>query len=206
MLKYLFLFFFLNHGAFATVNINSYHKFEWRTEWTEALTNTLLQDDHKIMLNRFIDEDDLNELNCPDYNYASLEEKLDFWQVFFAALVRSESGLNEKARSPKMRGHRSYGLLQLAPQTAKRFCDLNSIEDDILNGTKNLACGIKLLSWQLSGAPDKNGKMKRADLENQLFGKKILLWGPLRQNDKQGRKRLYQFFHAHLDQLPFCSV
>jgi hypothetical protein len=150
MIKYFFILLLFSSNAWPVVKINSYHKYEWKTEWTEALSNTLLHEDHKLMLNRFIDEDDLNELNCPDYNYASLEEKLDFWQVFFASLVRSESGLNEKARSPKMRGHRSYGLLQLAPQTAKRFCDLTSIENDILDGAKNLSCGIKLLSWQLS--------------------------------------------------------
>ena len=62
------------------------------------------------------------------------------------------------------------------------------------------------MNWQLSGAPDLNGKMKRADLENQIFGKHILLWGPLRQNDKAGRKRLYDWFKIHLNQLPFCNA
>jgi hypothetical protein len=194
--------YFFAANSFSTVQILPYHHNEWKSSWSEVITKSL---DNEF-LNRDIDEEDLEALNCPDYNYASGEEKKDFWITFFASLARSESGLNDKAKSPSMRGHRSYGLLQLAPETAMNFCNLIFLEEEVLNGEDNLGCGVTLLKWQLNGAPDKSGKMKRPDLENQLFGKKILLWGPLRQNDKHGRKRLYDFFNQHLDQLPFCRL
>ena len=195
--KLVILFLFGSALAMADVNIKSYHTNEWRPDWSLAIKNSLSDE----MLDRFLDEDDLESLNCPDYNYASKEEKIDFWTVFFASLARSESGLNEKAKSPRQRGHRSYGLLQLAPDTALNQCNLVFLDEEILNGADNLSCGVKLMSWQLNGA---NGK--RTDLTNQLFGKRILLWGPLRANDKNGRKRLYDFFKQHLDQLSFCSL
>jgi len=203
---FLFLIFLITFKSPAEVKIHSYRQNEWKADWTQSILKTF--DDEKVnsMLNRFIDEDDLGLLNCPDYNYASVDEKKDFWIVFFSALARAESGLNQKARSPSMRGHRSYGLLQMAPDTAMNSCNLIFIEEEILEGADNLSCGVKLMNWQLSGAPNNSGKLKRSDLENQLFGTGILLWGPLRSRDKRGRNMLYSWFNEHLDQLPFCHL
>lgn len=210
MIKYIFSFFFAyllfsNLNA-STIKINSFHSNEWKNEWTDSINRELSKEENSGLMNRFIDEEDLESLGCPDFNYASIQEKKDFWVVFFSSLARSESGLNEKAKSPSHRGHRSYGLLQLASDTAMNNCNLIFLDEEILNGEDNLACGVKLLNWQLNGAPSKSGKLKRPDLENQLFGKGILLWGPLRQNDKNGRKRLYSWFNAHVTNLEFCRL
>jgi hypothetical protein len=197
-------FLFSNHSS-AELAINAFHNNEWKREWTQAIYSELSREENQEMLHRKIFEADLKNLNCPNYNDATEMEKKDFWVVFFSSLARSESGLNELAKSRMSRGHRSYGLLQFAPDTAFRFCQLILLDEQILDGEDNLTCGVKLLNWQMAGAPDKSGRKARADLENKIFGKKMLLWGPLRQNDKSGRKRLYQWFNAHLDQLPFCN-
>ena len=188
-----------------SLTVNAFRDNNWKIEWTEAIYDELSTDQNHDLLERFINEEDLSRLGCPDYNYATEVEKKDFWVIFIASLVRAESGLNEMAKSPKMRGHQSLGLLQIAPETAMNSCNL-VYDEEILVGTENVRCGVKLLNWQLSGAPNKSGKKKRADLENHLFGKRILLWGPLRSQDYRGRKTLYSWFKDHLDQLPFCNL
>ncbi len=200
----------INQTAFAEIQINSYRKkFSWKSEWSTLMSDEFKKDEYKenpnSLLNIEIDEEDLDELECDGYNKASYEEKADFWIVFFSALTRAESGFNEKAASAKTRGHRSFGLLQLAKQTAKRECGINPPESSVLHAEDNLKCGIKLMNWQLQGAPTKSGKKLRSDLEGQLFGKYIFQWGPLRENDRRGRALLVNWFKDHLDQLKFCD-
>lgn len=194
----------------ASVQIQSYKKkYSWHDEWSSTIISELKKDEYLVdetsMLNLKIDEEDLTELMCPGYNSATLEEKSDFWVVFFSSLVRAESGFNEKARSSMSRGHRSYGLLQLAPKTAETQCGMSSPMSSVLNPKENLRCGLKLMSWQLRGAPTVSGKKLRPDLVGQIFGKHMFQWGPLRQNDLRGRKLLTTWFKKHIDQLKFCA-
>lgn len=211
----LFIFTYLSASIFispvsADVEIQAYRKnYSWKNEWTSKLLEELKKEQYrsgdKAMLNIQIDQDDLAELNCNGYNSATLDEKSDFWVVFFSALTRAESAFNEKARSPSTRGHRSYGLLQLAKLTAKSQCSITPPESDVLNAEDNLKCGVKLMSWQLQGAPVRSGKKLRSDLEGQIFGKYMFQWGPLRQNDFRGRALLVNWFKDHVDQLKFCQ-
>lgn len=198
----------------ADVQINSYkNKYFWKDEWTAHLKEELSKDEYKTgpdaLLNINIDQLNLNDLSCSGYNKASLEDKSDFWVVFFSALTRAESAFNPNAISPKSKGPRSYGLLQLAKLTAKNKCKIEasakSSNDEILNPKENLACGLKLMNWQLQGAPVGGDKKLRADLEGQLFGKNIFQWGPLRQNDHRGRALLINWFKDHLGQMKFCN-
>lgn len=205
------LFFMLASSVQAEISIRPYRKkYSWKPEWTLFLKSELSKDEFKsgetALLNIDIDEDDLTELECTGYNAASVEEKKDFWVAFFSALTRAESAFNPKAVSGKSRGHRSFGLLQLAKQTAKKECGIDPSGPGVLNPEENLKCGLKLMEWQLQGAPSASGKKLRSDLEGQLFGKYIFQWGPLRQNDHRGRKLLVGWFKDHLDQLPFCRT
>lgn len=194
--------FLLSTASHAKVDIVAYKKnSSWNNEWNESISIELDQKLDSMIMSGPIDTDDLNELNCPGYNDVTDKElKKDFWIVFFSALTRAESAFNTKARS-----HANRGLLQLAKATARNQCDLKTLEE-IADPDLHLRCGVKLLAWQLEGAPTKSGRQLRPDLKGQLFGKRILLWGPLRQNDKRGRALLTGWFKKHLDQLPFCSV
>jgi hypothetical protein len=194
----------------AEILIKSLKKnYSWKTEWTSVISDELRKDEYRVgdqaFLNLEIDEEDLDDLQCDGYNKANLDEKTDFWVVFFSSLVRAESAFNTNARSKMSRGHRSYGLLQLSIDTAKSRCGKLIGPKDILNPTYNLKCGIKLMHWQLLGAPISNKKKLRSDLEGQLFGKYMFQWGPLRQNDPRGRNLLVNWFTDHLDQLKFCQ-
>jgi hypothetical protein len=208
-MRLVFCFLFFIQSAIAEVQIQTYNKsHSWKNEWTTSIQDELRKDEYRVgasaFLNLEIDEEDLDDLYCDGYNKATLDEKSDFWVVFFSALTRAESAFNEKARSAKSRGHRSFGLLQLASATAKSQCDIIPPNSSVFNPIDNLKCGIKLLSWQLHGAPNSAGIKKRADLEGQIFGKYMFQWGPLRQNDFHGKKLLTNWFKDHLSQLKFC--
>lgn len=199
----------LIQSAHAEINIRPYrNSYSWKNEWSQALKEELQKDEYKngerSILNIEIDEEDLDELECDGYNKANQEEKTEFWITFFSALTRAESAFNPHAVSGRSRGHRSYGLLQLAKLTAQKECGLDSKSKAVLHAEDNLKCGVKLMQWQLQGAPNKAGKKLRSDLEGQIFGKNIFQWGPLRQNDHRGRKLLVDWFKDHLNQLSFC--
>ena len=196
------LFLFSSTSLHSKVEIQSYKKnYSWSNSWNDSIALELDQKNDLIIMNGKIDTQDLQELGCIGYNnVVDNEVKKDFWVVFLSALTRAESAFNTKARS-----HSNHGLLQLAKSTARVQCGLKTLEE-IGDAHEHLRCGVRLMSWQLEGAPTISGKQRRPDLRGQLFGKGILLWGPLRQNDKRGRALLVNWFKKHLDQLPFCSI
>lgn len=192
---------------YAAVEINSFKNSSWEKSWNHVISKTLDDEQYFHMLDEALDESDLKELNCLGFNQSttSRDEKKDFWLVFFSALIRAESAFNPQARAYVPNGKQgNYGLLQFNKTTARDRCDIMSVKE-LLEPSSQLSCGVHLLSWQLKGAPSKSGKLLRPDLRWQLFGKNILLWGPLRQNDKNGRKLLVSWFKDHLNQLSFCK-
>ncbi len=199
MNKYIFLFFIssiFNFNLKADIEFKPHGKNSWNHEWSKAIRSKILE---TSILDRKIDQADLADLKCEPYNSLSVDEKLDFWVLFLASLSTSESGLNFKVRSKKY-----YGLLQIHPNTAKKHCGIKNGARALFDPIVNLSCGVSLLDWQLAGAIVR-GKQTRPDLENQIFGKNILLWGPLRERDFLGRKRLYQYFLKHIDQIAACQ-
>ncbi len=196
---------FFSGALKASVEIEAFKKSSWNNSWNESIEKTLKEEAYQHMLSDELDEADLKELACTHYNeHKQIEEKIDFWIVFFSALTRAESAFNPHAKSKAPKGgHGNYGLLQFSKSTGRERCGLRGMEE-LLDPAMQLSCGVKLLSWQLLGAPSSNGKLLRPDLKGQLFGKYILLWGPLRQNDKRGRSLLVSWFKDHLAQLPVC--
>lgn len=197
------LFIFLTSSTLhSRVDILPYKSnYSWNNSWNEAISSELDLEAESVIMNQSIDFDDLKQLGCPGYNSITDNElKKDFWIVFLSSLTRAESAFNTKVRS---RGG-NIGLLQFSQATARINCGLKNAEE-LSEPNDHLRCGVRMLAWQLEGAPNANGRMLRPDLKGQLFGKHILLWGPLRQNDKSGRKLLTGWFKKHLDQLPFCK-
>lgn len=203
-----FIFCFLSFNILAKpIAIKEYRHQSWNESWSEVITSELSKEEYQKMVKPSLDQEDLKELSCTGFNSekATNEDRKQFWVVFFSSLVRAESAFHPKAqsRAPKG-GHGNYGLLQLSKRTGKDQCQIEA--DSIFDVESQLKCGVKLMHWQLSGAPvGSQKKLLRPDLVNQLFGKGILLWGPLRQNDHGGRARLVQWFRSHLDQMPFCQ-
>lgn len=189
-----------------SVTIKNYRHQSWDESWSEIITSELSKEKYQDMISLSLNTDDLKELNCLGYNKEKItsEDKKQFWVVFFSSLIRAESAFHLKARSKSARGkYGNYGLLQLAKQTGLDQCQIEA--ENIFNADAQLRCGVKLMNWQLAGAPaGSKNILRRPDLVNRLFGKKMLLWGPLSQRDHGGRARLVNWFKNHLDQLPFC--
>lgn len=204
-MRFLFILLLLvSFGLEAKVEIAPYKKFSWSHDWSEVIAREL--DQYPQMLNESLDPRDLEELSCPGFNKTEdIEAKKDFWIVFFSSLTRAESAFNPQARSKAPKGgHGNYGLVQLSKRTGREQCGLTP--EEIADPAAHLRCAVKLMSWQLKGAPTSSGKLLRPDLKGQLFGKYILLWGPLRQNDKRGRALLTGWFKKHLEQMSFCKI
>jgi hypothetical protein len=79
---------------------------------------------------------------CPGYLEASPEQRAAFWTGLISALAWHESTHNPRAVGG---GGRWFGLVQIAPATARwRDCDVGSGEA-LLSGAANLRCGIRIM-------------------------------------------------------------
>lgn len=178
----------------------------WQDSWSKAISLEILSTKEHPLLTTEIHPEDVKKFSCSNFNQLTQEQKTAFWIVFFSALTKAESSFNPKARSKAPKGgHGNYGLLQLSKRTARDFCQLNDQVQEYYDPEKNLICGVKLLSYQIQGAPNKNGKLVRAKAKGRIFTSPIFFWGPLRAKDFKGRKRLMTWFEKQKDQLPFCS-
>jgi len=186
---------------------------EMKNEWLVAIKSEL-ENPSIDLLNRDVNTEDLKQLNClGDMTLSPKEERLKFWQLFLASLVRAESRFVAHASSGN-KSSRAYGLLQMQLATARTHCskllDHKIEKKHLIDPEFNLRCGVHLLNWQVNGAPlyKKNGEMLkklRPDFTNKLFAVGILLWGPLRSRDYSGRKRIYQYFEKYKNNISFCS-
>jgi transglycosylase-like protein with SLT domain len=80
---------------------------------------------------------------CPGYPEASQTERDAFWVGLLSALAKHESTWNPKAVGG---GGRWFGLVQIAPATARGYgCSARSGEA-LKDGSANLSCAIRILS------------------------------------------------------------
>ena len=196
---FLYLLFSLNLSANDVVLIKDKR---WNDEWSLHLYNELVNNNHQILKNDIV-QSDLNTLSCPNYLNLSSEDKGKFWIYFFAGLSKAESSFNFKVRSVAPKGgHGNYGLLQISKRTGRDFCNL--APEEILIPEKNLSCGLKLMDYQLRGAPTKNGKITKKRTLNKIFTSPMFLWGPLRAKDYRGKKIVTQWMNKHTSMIPGC--
>lgn len=192
-------FLFISNILAQTVSINDTR---WKQEWSEEIKQAATLNTN--LLSNTIEQKDLEILFCPNYNQLSENDKTLFWIYFFSGLAKAESSFNSNARSKAPKGgHGNYGLLQLSKRTARVLCNLN--DKDILDPQKNLSCGIKLMNYQLKGAPNKNGKITKKRTLNRIFTSPIFFWGPLRQKDYRGKKILTSWMKSHIINIPNCQ-
>ncbi|MBY6200715.1 transglycosylase SLT domain-containing protein [Maritalea mobilis] len=79
---------------------------------------------------------------CPGYINADRGQRAAFWAGLISALAWHESTHNPRAVGG---GGQWFGLVQIAPGTARwRNCDVTSAEA-LLDGSANLRCGIRIM-------------------------------------------------------------
>ena len=109
------------------------------SQWTEAALDAL--ETHGAALPSLVPED--IEAFCPGYESASLEERRLFWTGLLSALAKHESTWRPDAAGG---GGRWFGLLQIAPATARAYgCEADSASA-LKDGAANLRCAIRIMS------------------------------------------------------------
>ncbi len=112
-------------------------------DWTRATLAAVSTNGAALVANV---PDDI-EVFCPDYAANGPAERAAFWSGFLSALARFESSWNPAAKGG---GGRWIGLLQIAPKTADNFgcaaTDVSALQD----GSRNLACGVRIMSRQVT--------------------------------------------------------
>ena len=165
-----------------------------RKEWSKMIYS-VIENEEPSMLNDNVAKD--IETFCPNYDFLSPDQRLNFWGQFFAALAKPESDWKatestiepiknfKKVDAVTNQRVRSEGLLQLSYQDEKSYrlnCGFNWNRDrnlapedprkTILNPYLNLRCGIKIMSRQLKNK-------KSITLEENVY------WSVLRTSDHQ---------------------
>jgi len=78
---------------------------------------------------------------CPGYAGAGTDQRAAFWAGLFSALAEHESTWNPAAVGG---GGRWFGLVQIAPATARSYdCDAET-GDALRDGAENLACAVRI--------------------------------------------------------------
>jgi len=128
-----------NRAALSTSNIPAMrwdHRPE-ATQWTQASLTALSS--HGAALSHIVPAD--IETWCPAYPKASEAERRAFWAGLFSALAKHESTWNPAAVGG---GGRWFGLVQIAPDTARAYgCDAKT-GDALKDGAANLRCAIRI--------------------------------------------------------------
>ncbi|WP_114284259.1 transglycosylase SLT domain-containing protein [Candidatus Halocynthiibacter alkanivorans] len=107
--------------------------------WTEAALSAM--QDQGLALGQSMPSDVTKW--CPGYPEASQSERDAFWVGLLSALAKHESTWNPKAVGG---GGRWFGLVQIAPATARGYgCTARSGEA-LKDGSANLSCAIRILS------------------------------------------------------------
>ncbi|MBJ3762794.1 transglycosylase SLT domain-containing protein [Maribius pontilimi] len=80
---------------------------------------------------------------CPGYRNAPLEDRRAFWVGFLSALAKYESTHKPSAVGG---GGKWFGLLQIAPATARAYDCRAGTGEALKNGPANLSCAIRIMS------------------------------------------------------------
>ncbi|KMW56440.1 hypothetical protein AIOL_001394 [Candidatus Rhodobacter oscarellae] len=105
---------------------------------------------------------------CPGYEGASVEARQAFWAGLFSALAKHESTWNPAAVGG---GGRWFGLVQIAPATARfHGCAVTSGQA-LLDGEANLRCAVRIAARQVP----KRGSVTRGMRD----------WGPFHSASKR---------------------
>lgn len=150
--------------------------------WTAATLSAL--DTHGVALINTVPKD--APTWCPAYALADEAGRKAFWVGLLSALAKHESTWNPRAVGG---GGRWFGLVQIAPATARGYgCQATSGEA-LKSGAANLSCAVRILAHTVprDGVVSAGGKGVAAD------------WGPFHSASK--RADMISYMRAQ----PYCQ-
>ncbi len=128
---------------------------------------------------------------CPAYAESERLERQAFWVGFMSALAKHESTYKQTAVSPNGKW---FGLLQIAPATARSYGCRARSGAALKNGGANLSCAIRIMARTVprDGVIHgyKNGKGRGVTAD----------WGPMHSKSKR------QDMAAWLADQPYCQL
>ncbi len=107
--------------------------------WTRATLDALAS--HGAPLARFVPAD--IDLYCPTYAEATLAERRAFWAGLLSALAKHESTWRPEAVGG---GGRWFGLVQIAPATARGYGCRADTGAKLKDGAGNLSCAVRIMA------------------------------------------------------------
>lgn len=151
--------------------------------WTEA-TLDALQDQGAPLLS--LVPEDIGAW-CPGYATATEDERAAFWAGLLSTLARYESTWNPRAVGG---GGRWFGLVQIAPATARGYGCAARTGDALQDGAANLSCAVRIMASTVlrDGVVAANRGGLAAD------------WGPFSSASK--RAQMAEWTRAQ----PFCAA
>lgn len=152
-------------------------------EWTEASVAALSSYGRPLV--DIVPRD--IEAWCPGYDTASEAERKQFWIGLISALAEHESTWRPEAAGG---GGRWFGLLQIAPATARGYGCKAQTAEALKNGSANLSCAIRIMSVTVTrdGVVAAGGRGIAAD------------WGPFHQASKRENMRNW------VRSQPYCAA
>jgi hypothetical protein len=132
-------------------------------QWTRAALGALQT--HGAALPRSLPAD--IEGFCPGYERASQAERQAFWAGLISALAKHESTWNPRAVGG---GGRWFGLVQIAPRTARSYGCRAQSGAALQEGGANVNCAVRIMARTVArdGVIAKGGRGVAAD------------WGPMK--------------------------
>ncbi|MDV7141943.1 transglycosylase SLT domain-containing protein [Tropicimonas sp. TH_r6] len=160
-------------------------RWDHRTEsddWTKSALSALRS--HGSVLPSMVPRD--IETWCPGYIDASQEDREAFWIGLISALAKHESTWNPSAVGG---GGRWFGLVQIAPPTARGYSCKATSGAALKNGSDNVSCAIRIMSHTVArdGVVSQGMRGVAAD------------WGPFHSSSK--RSDMIAWTKAQ----PFCQ-
>ncbi|WP_341365589.1 transglycosylase SLT domain-containing protein [Yoonia sp. BS5-3] len=107
--------------------------------WTRAAMSAVAT--HAQALTGIVPRD--IETWCPGYETASTRDRQAFWVGMMSALSKHESTYNPRAIGG---GNRWYGLLQIYPDTARRYGCYAGTGSALQNAANNLNCAARIMA------------------------------------------------------------
>lgn len=124
---------------------------------------------------------------CPGYVEAPEEDRAAFWAGLMSSIARFESTWNEEAVGG---GGKWFGLLQIAPATARGYGCEATTGDALKDGEANLECAVRIAARTVTrdGVVAQNGGGFAAD------------WGPFSSANKR------EAMAAWVREQEYCSL
>jgi hypothetical protein len=166
-------------------------KYSWDEKW-----NYFVADEIKKNMETFIDKDSIYKSDilrlCQSYYQLKENEKMSFWTLLIASIVKFESNFDTNCRfkEPPPLNTYSEGLMQLSYGDEKRYKNvpLDEGKKNILNAEVNLRTGVIIFAKQL-------------EIKKTIFTNKHFYWSVL--TNKQNE--IIQFFKENIAEVGICK-